>query len=66
MKLAEYITSHGTTQDAFAKAIGVTPEAVRLWCLGLRTPRPKAVLAIRKETGGKVDWQDFGPEQLTA
>jgi DNA-binding transcriptional regulator YdaS (Cro superfamily) len=66
MKLADYLETAGQTQEAFAKAIGVTPEAVRLWCRGERTPRWKAVLAIRKATDGQVDVGDFEPEQAAA
>ena len=66
MKLAQYLEAENISQDAFAKAVQVTPEAVRLSCLGMRTPRWKAIQAIRKATEGRVDLQDFEPEQLTA
>lgn len=64
MKLQDYIVSEQLTYTAFAKTIGASPEAVRLWCLGVRTPRWKAVQAIRSATGGKVDIGDFEPEQV--
>lgn len=66
MKLSHYLKSEEVSKEAFAKAVGVTPEAVRLWCLGIRTPRWKAILAIREATEGKVDVHDFEPDQVAA
>lgn len=66
MKLDAYLETKAISREAFAKAVGVTPEAVRLWCLGIRTPRWKAIRAIEKQTEGKVGWQDFEPDRATA
>jgi DNA-binding transcriptional regulator YdaS (Cro superfamily) len=64
MKLKNYLDSEQITITAFAKRIGVSPEAVRLWCLGVRTPRWKAVQAIRSATEGKVEVGDFEPGRV--
>jgi len=61
MKLKTYLDAEGITMYAFAKSLGVTPEAVRMWCMGERTPRWKAIQAIRSATDGKVDIRDFEP-----
>lgn len=64
MKLEAYIRAEGMNYTTFATAIGASPEAVRLWCLGVRTPRWKAIQAIRSATSGRVDIQDFEPERI--
>lgn len=66
MKLDLYLSETKTTREAFAKRIGCTPEAVRLWCNGERQPRPKAVQAIQEATKGKVGWADFDPSAAAA
>jgi DNA-binding transcriptional regulator YdaS (Cro superfamily) len=37
----------------------VSPEAVRLWAKGQRTPRRENVAAIVRETGGEVTADDL-------
>lgn len=59
MKLSDWLTKTDTTYAAFAKQVGVTSEAVRLWCLGERMPRKAQVVKIAKATAGKVNIMDF-------
>lgn len=66
MKLDAYLSKHDISKEAFARRIGVSPEAVRLWCAGERTPRWKAVIAIRQATEGHVDVGDFEPAHIAA
>lgn len=66
LPLDRYLKSAGISKDAFAKKVGVTPEAVRLWCSGRRTPRLKALVAIRDVTNGAIRFADFEPENVAA
>ena len=61
MKLDVYLSETKTSKEAFAKLIGRSPEAVRLWCQRKRQPRPDTVQAIQQATGGRVTWADFAP-----
>lgn len=66
MPLDKHLRAAGVSKERFAKQIGVTPEAVRLWCNGRRTPRLKALLAIRAATAGAIGFADFEPENIAA
>ncbi len=59
MKLDLYLSETKTTKKALADAVGVTEEAVRLWCAGQRKPRQEQLDALLKATGGKVTANDF-------
>ena len=59
MKLHQYITDRGLTFQTFGEEIGVTGEAVRLWAIGGRTPRPKHMNDIAIATDGNVQPNDF-------
>ena len=58
MTLKEYLKSNGGTA-AFAKQIGVTGEAVRLWANGIRIPRVEQMRLVVKATKGNVTPNDF-------
>lgn len=62
MKLTEYLDTNSVSRTDFAKQVGVTVEAVRLWERGERFPRPGAMKAIINLTGGNVGWEDFDAE----
>ncbi len=59
MKLEEYLTKAGLSDEEFAEKIGLTKHAIRKYRSGARFPLKWVVLAIEKETRGKVapnDW----------
>lgn len=62
MKLSEWIEREKWSRSAFAAAIGVTPEAVRLYLQGDRMPRPRVLLRIEEVTAGAVRANDFVSE----
>jgi transcriptional regulator with XRE-family HTH domain len=57
MKLADYLADKSRSE--FARQLGVTPEAVRLWQIGERTPRRDVMARIAEITGGSVTPADF-------
>lgn len=59
MQLSEYLVDKKIEPAAFAKALRVSKEAVRLWALGERTPRPELMRKIAEATGGQVMPNDF-------
>jgi DNA-binding transcriptional regulator YdaS (Cro superfamily) len=67
MELKNYLQR--TTQQEFAKQIGVTQGAVHQWSSGRSLPSPERCVQIEKATLGEVtrpelrpDWQRFWPE----
>lgn len=52
--LRQFIESNALTQQATAKALGVTDPAVHDWISGTKRPRPHHRAAIEKWTGGLV------------
>lgn len=71
MKLRTYLTANGIEAADFAVRMGVTGEAVRLWCADERTPRAEAMRKIVEATNGQVTPNDFltvnlGSVRLTA
>ena len=58
MHLREYLAVNGGATE-MAKKLGVTPEAVRLWANGSRTPKPKYMARIAEATNGAVRANDF-------
>lgn len=58
MTLAEYLKSTGTTQEAFAREMGVGQATVSRWCSG-GFPRPRQLATIEKVTAGQVRAADF-------
>lgn len=65
MKLADYIKGP-EHRAAFASALDVTVEAVRLWEKGDRTPRPDTMRRIMDLTGREVTPIDFLPSATEA
>jgi DNA-binding transcriptional regulator YdaS (Cro superfamily) len=66
MKLNTYLDANGIDRAAFAKQIGVSAEAVRLWICGSRAPRRQHLDAIRAATNGAVTANDFFADQSAA
>jgi len=62
MKLTDYLDANSVSRIDFAKQVGVTVEAVRLWERGERFPRRATMKAIIDLTGGNVGWEDFDAE----
>jgi DNA-binding transcriptional regulator YdaS (Cro superfamily) len=59
MKLGDYLASKKIPVIEFAAQIGVTPEGLRYWLAGSRTPRPYWMSKIVAATGGAVMPNDF-------
>ena len=59
MKLSDWLTKNDLAHSDFAKRVGVSKEAVRLWCLGERKPQERHLVKIVKVTAGKVGLLDF-------
>jgi DNA-binding transcriptional regulator YdaS (Cro superfamily) len=59
MKLSDYLSSKKITVTEFANQIGVTPEGLRHWVSGSRTPRPQSMAKIASVTRGAVMPNDF-------
>ena len=55
----DWLTSRGESRARFAQRIGVTAEAVRLWCAGERMPRREVMARIGDVTEGQVRPVDF-------
>ncbi len=58
MHLRDYLAANGGATE-MAKKLGVTPEAVRLWANGARTPKRKHMTQIAAVTEGAVQPGDF-------
>lgn len=52
--LLKYMEKFGENQTALAKALGCTPAAVSLWCLGKKIPRVDRVSAIARHYDCKL------------
>ena len=59
MRLRQYFTANNLDIASFAKSIGVSPEAVRLWLAGKRVPRRRLLKRIVEATDGAVQANDF-------
>lgn len=64
MTLNHWIATTSPDLDAFARQIGVTPEAVRRYRNGSRMPEPLIAERIVKATRGKVTIQDLHDTRL--
>lgn len=62
MNLQAYLTESGTTQEAFAKKIGVTQGLVSQWLLGKVRVPPERWRDIFAATEGKVTLWDLRPD----
>lgn len=59
MTFEKYLINESISLNEAAKAIGVTYEAVRLYCRGKRIPRVEIRKKIQDWSGGKVTPNDF-------
>ena len=66
MTLLEYLTTMGLDRAAFARKIGATPEAVRLWEVGRRIPNQVFMKRIADATDNRVMPNDFFGMTATA
>jgi len=67
MKLSDFLTKTGKSDEDFAKEVDSTPNAVRYWRTGERIPRPVFMRRILVATSGDVtpnDFHLFQPEQV--
>lgn len=61
MNLKDYLESTSTTQEAFAKEIGVTQGMVARWVAGVK-PTAERAADIERASGGKVSRLELRPE----
>ena len=61
MRIDIYLAQMEISLDAFSRAIGVTPEAVRRYRAGDRLPHWDVMLRISEATKGAVTPNDFLP-----
>jgi transcriptional regulator with XRE-family HTH domain len=59
MKLGEWLSRKGMSQQAFAETIGVSQGAVARFVLGTRRPTKQTVEKIDEVTNGEVSPIDF-------
>ena len=59
MKLQKYLKDHNISLSTFSKKLGVTTEAVRLWCIGQKVPHSDTMVTIYHFTKGEVCPNDF-------
>lgn len=64
MTLSEWIDESNRSLEEFARAIGVTSEAVRRYRAGARMPEPLVAQRIVEETNGRVGIQDLHQVRL--
>lgn len=64
MTLDKWIKESKRSAADLAKAIGVTPEAVRRYVQGLRMPPPIVAQRIVEQTNGQVSIQDLHETRL--
>ncbi len=65
MNLKDYLDQTGTTQDAFAKSVGVHKLTVSRWVRGERFPSSASQRTIAAVTDGAVtpvDWFGLEPQ----
>lgn len=59
MQLADYLSRHGLTHQAFADLIGTTQVSVGRYIRGQRFPCRGVLARIKEVTGGAVTPDDF-------
>ena len=59
MTLDEWIRNSERSVEDFARAVGVTTEAIRRYRFGHRMPEPFVAQRIVEETNGQVSIQDL-------
>ena len=62
MKLSEWLIQNNVSQLVFAQRLGATQQAVSNWLKGTRTPRPRQMQNIIRETSGAGTPNDFLPD----
>jgi transcriptional regulator with XRE-family HTH domain len=62
MQLTEWLAEKAIDKEEFAKRVGATPEAVRLWTSGARIPNRHFMRRIREATDEAVQPNDFFQE----
>lgn len=69
MKLADYLTRHGLSQQEFARQVGVTQGMVYQWVRDKNPVSPAKCVLIERVTCGQVsrkdlraDWMEIWPE----
>jgi len=61
MKLADYLSSRGLTDEAFASLVGMSQSQISRIKRGISRPSWSAVEVIERATGGEVSASDFLP-----
>ncbi|WP_181166233.1 helix-turn-helix transcriptional regulator [Mesorhizobium sp. B2-6-7] len=59
MKLAQYISDHEMTDEAFAVTVGMSQSQISRIKRGISRPSWDSVAAIERATGGQVTASDF-------
>jgi len=59
MKLSQYLKKEGLTDGAFARKAKLSIYAIRKYRYGIRIPRPKNMLRIKKITDNCVTEEDW-------
>jgi len=59
MKLAAYLKKNGYTDAAFARKARLSIFAIRKYRYGVRIPRPKNMMKIKKLTANAVSEEDW-------
>lgn len=66
MKLAQYLSNTGISQQEFALLIGKSQVNVSRYAGGSRKPDSETIAKIHTATGGKVSLADWHPELARA
>ncbi|TPN44425.1 helix-turn-helix transcriptional regulator [Mesorhizobium sp. B1-1-4] len=59
MKLAQYLSDHEMTDEAFAATVGMSQSQISRIKRGISRPSWDSVAAIERATGGQVTASDF-------
>ena len=59
MKLSDYMTRLGLSDEDLARKLGLTAKTVYRWRVGLRMPKPEVADLIVEVTGGLVSHSDI-------
>ena len=59
MKLKTYLKRRKLTLKAFAKKVGITPQAIHYYVTGQRTPQLGIAMDIVRATDGEVSLRDL-------
>jgi transcriptional regulator with XRE-family HTH domain len=56
LRLREAIAAKGMSQEAVARATGVTLRTVQFWCAGDREPKGRQLVALSEVLGRDAGW----------